>query len=51
LHSKLGLHRLEQGRIKDGLVSTAVNFAPVNHLADVEPILEQIAQQITEALP
>src|SRR5438874_967344 len=40
LGRELGLHRLEQREIENGLVLTAVNLAPVDHLADIEAVLE-----------
>jgi len=40
LGRELGLHRLEQRGIENGLVLTAVNLAPVDHLADIEAVLE-----------
>src|SRR6516165_8994416 len=40
LGCELGLHRLEQREIENGLVLTAVNLAPVDHLADIEAVLE-----------
>ena len=40
LGCELGLHRLEQREIENRLVHTAVNLAPVDHLADIEAVLE-----------
>ena len=42
---KLGLHRRKQRGIDNGLVLTAVNLAPVDHLADIEAVLEQISER------
>ena len=42
---KLGLHCLEQRGIDNGLVLTAMNLAPVDDLADVEAVLEQISER------
>src|SRR4029453_4314606 len=45
LGRELGLHRLEQRGIENGLMLTAVNLAPVNHLADIEAVLEQMRER------
>src|SRR2546426_440958 len=45
LGCELGLHRLEQREIENGLVLTAVNLAPVDHLADIEAVLKQISER------
>src|SRR5712691_2602111 len=42
---KPGLHGLEQLTIEDRLVVTMVNLTTVDHLADVEAVLEQIGQR------
>src|SRR5207244_3773184 len=38
------LHGLEQGAIEDRMVLPAMRLAAIDHLADVEPVLEQIAE-------
>src|SRR5438034_11608934 len=45
LGRKLGLHRRKQRGIDNGLVLTAVNLAPVDDLADIEAVLEQISER------
>src|SRR5207253_7263438 len=45
LGGKSGLRRLEQGPIKDRLVVAGMHLAAVDHLADVEAVLEQIGQR------
>jgi hypothetical protein len=41
LGRKLGLHRLKQRGIDNGLVLAAVNLASVDDLADVEVVLSR----------
>src|SRR5258708_4579485 len=41
---KLGLHGLEQLAIEDRLMLSGVNLAPVHHLAEVEPVLEEVCE-------
>src|SRR6266852_7111979 len=38
------LHHLEQGAIEDRRMLPAMHLAAVDHLADVEPVLEQIGE-------
>src|SRR5712692_918820 len=38
------LHGLEQGAIEDRLMLPAMDLAAIDHLADVEPVLEQIGE-------
>ncbi len=45
LGRKLGLHRRKQRGIENGLVFTTVNGAPVDHLADIEAVLEQVRER------
>src|SRR5262249_12423234 len=45
LGRELGLHRLEQRGIENGLMLTAVKLAPVDHLADIEAVLEQMRER------
>src|SRR5215211_5200659 len=45
LRGKLGLHGLEQGTIEDRLVLATVNVTAVDHLADIEPVLEQMRER------
>ncbi len=45
LSSKLALHRVEQRGIENRLVLAAVNLASVNHLADIEAVLEQMRER------
>src|SRR5215208_6759070 len=45
LGRKFGLHRLKQRGLENGLMLTAVNLAPVNHLADIEAVLEQMRER------
>src|SRR6266705_693242 len=45
LIGKLALHRRKQRAIENGLVLAAVNLASVNHLADIEAVLEQMRER------
>ena len=45
LDRKLGLHGFEQRPIQDRRVVAAMDLAPVDHLADVEPVLEQVGER------
>src|SRR5215211_4938124 len=45
LGGKLALHRRKQRGIENGLVFTAVNGATVDHLADIEAVLEQMRER------
>src|SRR6516162_7668501 len=42
---KLGLHRREQGTIHNRRLFAAMDLAPVDHLADIEAVLEQIRER------
>ena len=42
---ELGLHRLEQLPVKDRLMLTPVGGAPIDHLSDVKPVLEQMGKR------
>src|SRR5438128_1305909 len=42
---ELSFYRLEQRGIENGLVLTVVNLATVDHLADIEAVLEQIRER------
>src|SRR5262249_33360551 len=44
LGRELSFYRLEQRGIENGLVLTVVNLAPVDHLADIEAVLEQMGE-------
>src|SRR5215211_2116358 len=41
---KLGLHGLKQVTVEDRLVLASMHLAPIDHLAEVEPVLEQIRE-------
>src|SRR5215211_3403463 len=41
---ELRLHGLKQVTLEDRLVLAAMHLAPIDHLADVEPVLEQIRE-------
>src|SRR5215211_4542898 len=41
---KLGLYGCEQVTVEDRLVLAAMHLAPIDHLADVEPVLEQVRE-------
>src|SRR6516164_1819319 len=45
LGRELSFYRLEQRGIENGLVLTVVNLAPVDHLADIEAVLEQMGER------
>src|SRR2546426_4535950 len=45
LGRELSFYRLEQRGIENGLVLTVVNLATVDHLADIEAVLEQIRER------
>src|SRR5829696_8070798 len=45
LRGKLGLRGLEQGTIEDRLLLATVNVTAVDHLADIEPVLEQMRER------
>ena len=45
MRGELGLHRLKQRGIKNGLVLTAMNVATVDHLADIEAVLKQMRER------
>src|SRR5207247_2768987 len=45
LGRKLGLHRFKHRGIENGLVLAAVNLATVDHLADIETVLEQMGER------
>src|SRR6266446_8553141 len=52
LGRELSSYRLEQRGIESGLVLTVVNLATVDHLADIEAVLEQIRERPhAKALP
>src|SRR6516162_1843384 len=42
---KLGLHRREQGTIHNRRLFAAMDLAPVDHLADIEAVLEQMGER------
>src|SRR5436190_23250201 len=42
--SELGLHDLEQASVYDGFVLAIVGFAAIDHLADIEPVVEKIGE-------
>jgi hypothetical protein len=45
LGRKLGLHRLEQGTIYNRRLFAAVDLATVDHLADIEAVLEKMGER------
>src|SRR5262249_36405331 len=45
LGRKLGLHRLEQGTIHNRRLFAAIDLAPVDHLADIEAVLDQMRER------
>src|SRR5215470_1064446 len=45
LGRKLGLHRLEQGTIHNRRLFAAIDLAPVDPLADIEAVLEQMGER------
>src|SRR2546428_12132405 len=45
LGRELSSYRLEQRGIENGLVLTVVNLATVDHLADIEAVLEQVGER------
>src|SRR5215813_15071596 len=45
LGRKLGLHRLEQGTIHNRRLFAAMDLATVDHLADIEAVLEQMGER------
>src|SRR5262249_60499124 len=45
LGRKLGLHRREQRTIHNRRLFAAVDLAPVDHLADIEAVLEQMGER------
>src|SRR5438132_9074622 len=45
LGRKLGLHRREQGTIHNRRLFAAMDLAPVDHLADIEAVLEQMGER------
>src|SRR5215211_3136815 len=45
LGGKLALNRLKQRGLENGLMLTAVNLAPVDDLADIEAVLEQMRER------
>src|SRR5207253_2691580 len=44
LGRKLGLHRREQGTIQNRRLLAAMDLATVDHLADIEAVLEQMGE-------
>src|SRR6266481_12435 len=42
---ELGLHGLEQSPVEDRLLRPAMHLAAIDHLADVEPVLEEIGER------
>src|SRR5262249_48343312 len=48
---KLGLHRREQRTIHNRRLFAAMDLAPVDHLADIEAVLEQMGERPTPKRP